>query len=82
VEGGQLAGGPDRGSGLVAGDRVGLGDHEPVETLAELVGEQRDRRQLLPVLVSPHAAGCTQQVWTKSVRPPAHRVHDQHLWVK
>jgi hypothetical protein len=39
VEGGQLAGDPC-GGGLVAGDQVGLGGHEPVQALAQLVRHQ------------------------------------------
>ena len=53
VEGGQLAGDPDRGGGLVAGDRTGLGGDEPVQALAQLVGQQRDGPP------SPGCLGCS-----------------------
>jgi hypothetical protein len=71
VEGGQLAGDPDSGGGLVAGDRAGLGGDEPVQALSELVGEQPDRRDRLPARVGSHTAGFTQEMWT-------HR-HDRQL---
>jgi len=51
VEGGQLGGDPGRGGGLVAGDQAGLGGHEAVQALAQLVGQQRDRRHRLPAPV-------------------------------
>jgi hypothetical protein len=62
VEGGQLAGDPDRGRGLVTGDRAGLGGDEPVQALAQLVGQQRDRRHGLPVLVASHAVSFTRKI--------------------
>jgi hypothetical protein len=57
VEGGQFAGDPGRGGGLVPGDWRGLGADEPVQPLARLVGQQSDRRHRLPAPVGFHAAG-------------------------